>query len=98
VHRSKSGQLMSALGQTRPANADNGFPDVRSTPKADKQRITSASPLSAKSGHTHCSNFLFDHLVGAGDQRWRDQETEDLTSQSRRRFLWVRFSPLGSQP
>jgi hypothetical protein len=24
----------------------------------------------------------FDHLVGAGEQRWQDQETEDLTSQS----------------
>jgi hypothetical protein len=42
LHCGISTSSMSALGQTRPANADNGFPDVRFTPKADKQRITSA--------------------------------------------------------
>ena len=34
-------------------------------PKADKQFDASGCPLSAKSGHSHCSKiFLFDHIVG----------------------------------
>jgi hypothetical protein len=37
-------------------------------PKADKQQRASACPLSAKSGHLQ-RNKLFDHLVGAGENR-----------------------------
>jgi len=54
--------------------------DVRFAPKADKQQIVSASPLSAKSGHLHCNKFLLDHFVGELLELPRHIEAERLGS------------------
>jgi hypothetical protein len=46
--------------------------------KADMRALTSPRPLSANKRHMHCSKKarLFDHLVGAREQRWRHVEAE----------------------
>ena len=44
-------------------------------PIADIRRTRLRCPLSAKSRHR---SSLFDHLVGAGEQRWRHGEAEHL--------------------
>src|ERR1700746_487558 len=64
---------MSALGQKQtfgPKNAMSALP-----PKADMVRRRSDVALCAKSGH---SPSLFDHLVGAGNQRLGHGDTECL--------------------
>jgi hypothetical protein len=54
---------------------------VRFAPKADKQRIISASPLCAISERAQRSKkSLLNHLVGAGEQRRRDLKAECLRS------------------
>src|SRR5262245_27103749 len=48
-------------------------------PKAASQRTLSESPHTATSGHWRCSKaMLFDHLVGAGEQRLRHSKVERL--------------------
>jgi hypothetical protein len=55
---------------------------ARFAPKADKQADVSLGPLSAITGReqmqqTTCADVtLFDHLVGASEQRWRHVEPE----------------------
>ena len=53
-------------------------PDVRFTLKADIRADVSLSPLCAKTGCEQSQQMtqLFDHLVGAGEQRWRHFEAE----------------------
>src|SRR5262245_16746185 len=55
VHHSKIGPPMSALGQSCPANAANGFPDVRFASESGQIADISARPLCAISGHLHRS-------------------------------------------
>jgi hypothetical protein len=52
--------------------------DVRSTPISGAIADIAAPPLSAKTGceQSQQTNSLFDHLVGAGEQRWRHGEPE----------------------
>jgi hypothetical protein len=51
-------------------------------PKADKRAPISLSLLCDTSGLMHRNKIgvLFDHLVGAGEQRWRHPEAERLRS------------------
>src|SRR6516225_4337389 len=67
---------MSALGHKRTSRSVEGMSAL--PPKADiAERL--ACPLCAKSGHMHRSKYpLFDHLVGAGEQRLRHREAERL--------------------
>ena len=62
---------------------------VRFAPKADKQQIVSAGPLSAKSDITRCSKFasLLDHFVGAREYGRGDIEAERLCEGARLRGL-----------
>src|SRR6516225_1136933 len=47
--------------------------------KADNLHTISASPLSARTGLVRCSKkILFDHLVGASEQRGRHVDAEHL--------------------
>src|SRR6516164_9292804 len=54
--------------------------DVRFTPKSGHWFSVSECPLCAKSRHSALRQKppLFDHLVGAGEQRWRHFEVERL--------------------
>src|SRR6516225_11529505 len=67
--------------RARTSNNDSKEPTLRSDCyKFLFHRASSATfaTQSAKSGHSHCSKKapLFDHLVGAGEQRWRDVEAK----------------------
>jgi hypothetical protein len=46
--------------------------DVRFTSRSGHRTAIPACPLSAKSGLTQCSRFLFDHLIGAQHEPRRD--------------------------
>jgi hypothetical protein len=59
-----------------------GFRDVRFNPNSGHRNSVVECPLCAKSGHyaVQQSGSLIDQLVGAGEQRCRDRETEGLGS------------------
>ena len=64
-------------GRTQP---DAGAAHDRFARKADKRVGVPLSPLCAKTGREHMQQtaLLFDHLVGAGEQRRRHGEAERL--------------------
>jgi hypothetical protein len=66
-------------GRTQP---DAGAAHDRFARKADKRVGVPLSPLCAKTGREHMQQtaLLFDHLVGAGEQRRRHGEAERLRS------------------
>src|SRR6516225_3202813 len=65
---------MSRLGQNRT------LWDVRFTPKSGHWLSVLGCPLCAKSGHSALQQglALFDHLVGAGEKRFRNLDAERL--------------------
>jgi len=54
-------------------------------PKADKQEKARLVRFVAKSRHSHCSNFLFDHLVGEREELGRKRRHG--TGQARAGYL-----------
>jgi hypothetical protein len=50
--------------------------DVRFTPQSGHRSIALRSPLCAKHMQCNKETLLFDHLVGASEQRWRYGEAE----------------------
>src|SRR5215831_19166507 len=59
--------------------------DVCFTPKSGHWLSVSGCPLCAKSRHSHCSNFLFDHLVGEREELGRKRRHG--TGQARAGYL-----------
>src|SRR6478736_1148338 len=66
---------MSGMGQKRTLR-----PHFRMSalPPSRPHQKPSSCPLSANSRHNAAQQMLFDHLVGAGEQRWRHVEAERL--------------------
>src|SRR5262249_36941850 len=63
------------------ADMCSALADVRFTPKSGHLSVRMESPLRAKSGLMHCSKiyWLFDHLVGGGEQRLRECQAQRLS-------------------
>ena len=81
MHHSKSCRVMTGSGQTREKSRQRAFLD-RCTPESGRGFDRGERQLRAKTGceQSQQTNSLFDHLVGAGEQRRRDFKTERFGS------------------
>ena len=77
VHRSKLDPPMSALGHSRPSHFVPVLNNVRYASDSDHSRYESELTLWAKSDcEQEQTPRLFDHLVGSGEQSWRNGQAK----------------------
>ena len=77
MHHSKLGCSTSAMGHSRPSHFVPVLNNVRYASDSDHSRYESELTLWAITELMRCSkNLLFDHLIGAGENRRRDSEAK----------------------